>query len=92
MSDTARWGLLSAALDELLELDADARERRLQAIEDGDPGMAAELRVLLVAEATDGLLHEGIAAATPELLSALAARGSAGNARALRDLPHLASA
>jgi serine/threonine protein kinase/tetratricopeptide (TPR) repeat protein len=78
MSDTARWGLLSAALDELLELDADARERRLQAIEAGDPGMAAELRALLVAEAADGLLDEGIAAATPELLSALAARGSAG--------------
>ncbi len=73
MSEVARWEALSLALDALLELDAIACTRELDAIAQRDPALASELRVLLAAEAAQGLLDRGIVAAAPELIATLAA-------------------
>ena len=45
-----RWSALSPLLDELLELDGDARGERLRQIEGRDPSLAAELRKLMSLE------------------------------------------
>lgn len=54
--ERTRWQRLSAALDELLELDREARDARLDALDDSDPDFARDLRGLLAQEDTDGTL------------------------------------
>lgn len=48
--DTTRWSTLSILLDELIELEPAARERRLAELEAGDAGLVAELRKLIALE------------------------------------------
>lgn len=48
--DQARWKLLSPLLDQLLEMDAPARRRRLQHLHATDPALADELQRLLAQE------------------------------------------
>ena len=48
--DPERWSTLSPLLDELLELEGDARATRLAQIGTGDADLAAELRSLLALE------------------------------------------
>ena len=50
MKIAGRWQALSPWLDELLDLDATARARRLEEIASQDPPLAAELRTLLAQE------------------------------------------
>ena len=45
--ETAQWNRLTPLLDELLELEPDARELRLGRLEQESPGIAAEIRRLL---------------------------------------------
>jgi serine/threonine-protein kinase len=45
--DTARWRTISPLLDELIDLDVDARAARLDALRASDPTVAAELALLL---------------------------------------------
>jgi eukaryotic-like serine/threonine-protein kinase len=47
---TERWAEVAALFDELVELDADIRERRLAELDAGDPLLAAEVRSLLAAD------------------------------------------
>ncbi|HTT11397.1 MAG TPA: serine/threonine-protein kinase [Burkholderiaceae bacterium] len=49
--DKARWQVLSPLLDELLEMDAAERPRRLALIRRDDPALGEELAVLLVQQA-----------------------------------------
>lgn len=71
--DDTRWRRQSAALDELLDLDATAQAARLADIEAGDPAFAAELRALLAAEAGDGPLDTELGALPREALDHAAA-------------------
>ncbi|GAB3338642.1 hypothetical protein GCM10027359_15090 [Marilutibacter aestuarii] len=48
--DAERWQRLSPLLDALLELEPEARTRRLQALREEDPGLAGELEGLLALE------------------------------------------
>ena len=48
--DKARWPLLSPLLDEVLDLDADARAARLATLRAQDPALAADLEALLERE------------------------------------------
>ncbi len=48
--DVARWKILSPLLDQLLEMDASQRRRRLDHLRDGDPSLAADLERLLAQE------------------------------------------
>ena len=48
--DTAQWNRLTPLLDELLELEPDARELRLLRLEQESPDVAAEIRRLLALE------------------------------------------
>jgi tetratricopeptide (TPR) repeat protein len=74
VTDAARWRRLSAALDQLLDLDAARRGPELEHLAEGDAAFAAELRELLhSATRTDGVLEEGVAVLAPETLAALAA-------------------
>lgn len=68
----SRWQRLSSLLDDLFELDADAREQRLRAIEADDAELARELRQLLDADANSGLLDAGVARAAPTVMTELA--------------------
>jgi serine/threonine protein kinase len=52
-----RWRVLSPLLDELLDLDRDARTQRLQAMAADDPALAEELRALLARD--EALSGEG---------------------------------
>lgn len=52
-----RWSVLSPLLDELLDLDADGRAQRLQALAAEDAELAGELRALLAKE--EVLSHQG---------------------------------
>ena len=72
MSEATRWSQLSAAMDALLDLDPAARERELRRIALDDAAFAAELRALMDADATTGLLESGVAAVTPDLIAKLA--------------------
>lgn len=54
--DRTRWQRLSQALDELLELEADARAARLQQHAAEDAGFARDLQELLAQEDTEGSL------------------------------------
>lgn len=47
----SRWQQLSGLIDELFELDASERARRLGLLETGDADLAHELRRLLAADA-----------------------------------------
>ena len=58
--DKARWLALSPLLDELLDLDATARARRLAALAADDPELGEELRRCLAADGEaqeDGFLE-----------------------------------
>src|ERR1700722_1359689 len=46
-----RWKVFSSLLDELLDLDPETRQRRLDEVEQSDPMSAAELRALLAGQA-----------------------------------------
>jgi serine/threonine protein kinase len=87
MSDPSeRWGKIAALFDELAELPADECERRLQALAQEDPGLAANVRALLAAD-EDGnpLLDASAASALPDLLDdAAPADRRAGPYRLLR--------
>jgi serine/threonine-protein kinase len=48
--DAERWQRLSPLLDALIELDADARRARLEALREDDPALANELDALLALE------------------------------------------
>lgn len=48
--DAERWQRLSPLLDALIELDADARAARMDALRGEDPALAAELEALLALE------------------------------------------
>ena len=48
--DTERWSTLSVLLDELLELESPARERRLAEISQADPALGGELQRLMALE------------------------------------------
>lgn len=48
--DKSRWPALSRLLDEFLDLDEDARARRLEQISAEDPALASELKELLAAQ------------------------------------------
>lgn len=48
--DAERWQRLSPLLDALIELDADARAARVEALRKEDPALAAELEALLALE------------------------------------------
>ena len=48
--DSARWQELSSWLDQLLELDPEARQRRLQRLTEHDPALGHELQRLLQQE------------------------------------------
>lgn len=48
--DTERWSTLSLLLDELIELDPQARDRRLAEIGDADAALAGELRRMIALE------------------------------------------
>jgi len=52
--DAERWRRLSPLLDELLELEPELREQRLQQLQMAEPGLAAELRALLAIEQDSG--------------------------------------
>ena len=68
----SRWQQLSGLIDELFELDASERARRLDLIETGDADLARELRRLLAADEHSGLLDAGVARAAPTVMSELA--------------------
>jgi serine/threonine-protein kinase len=72
-ADPRRWADLSAFLDALFELDLAGQEASLQEREQRDPELATQARALLHADATDGLLERGLAAAAPEIIASLAA-------------------
>jgi serine/threonine-protein kinase len=60
--DPARWAALSSRLDELLELEGDARDARLAAIRASSPADADDLAALLArlpALEDDGFLQDG---------------------------------
>ncbi len=69
--DRDRWRVLSTHLDDLLDLDDEARNARLAAIETGDPALAADLRSLLderrAIEAERFLEHALVTPRTPGL-------------------------
>ena len=48
--DAERWQRLSPLLDALIELEADARQARLDALREEDPALAAEVEALLALE------------------------------------------
>ncbi len=69
-----RWAQLSPHLDELLELEAPARDARLAELEEVDPGLAADLRRLLAEDAREaGVLDRGVARIAPTVLEGLSA-------------------
>ena len=71
----AEWSRVSAAFDEMCDLEPAQREARLQELESGDPSLASALRALLAADATErGALAAGpLALAGDELASDIAA-------------------
>jgi len=83
-----RWSALSELLDRLFELDDAAQQVELARIEAGDPALAEEARALLRADAADGLLERGIAAAAPDIIASLAS-SAAPDARLGEDLDGL---
>ena len=65
-----RWSRISALFDELVELDADRRTRRLAQLAASDPELVEEVRALLAAdEDISGLLDGDAAAAVPGMLA-----------------------
>jgi serine/threonine-protein kinase len=71
--DDARWRMLSAHLDELLELPAPARSARLDLLAAHDPELASELRGLLITaflNQRDGFLEEPALASLGRALGA----------------------
>lgn len=60
--DAGHWRRQSAALDELLDLDATAQADHLARIARDDPAFAEELQALLAAEAGDGPFERGLGA------------------------------
>jgi serine/threonine-protein kinase len=64
--DAERWQRLSPLLDALIELDADARKARLEALREEDPGLSAELEALLALEdENEDFLAEPLVAPPP---------------------------
>lgn len=64
--DAERWQRLSPVLDALLELDADARQRRLDSLRQDDAQLAAELGALLkLEEGQEDFLAEPVVAQLP---------------------------
>jgi serine/threonine-protein kinase len=64
--DAERWQRLSPLLDALIELDADARKARLEALREEDPALAAELEALLALEdENEDFLAEPLVAPPP---------------------------
>ncbi|MCI1710029.1 MAG: serine/threonine-protein kinase [Chiayiivirga sp.] len=78
----SRWQQLSGLIDELFELDASERARRLGLLETGDADLAHELRRLLAADERSGLLDAGVACAAPTVMSDLARADGPASARA----------
>jgi len=70
MNDAAgRWKRISAAFDALVELDAETRARRLDALEAEDAALAVAVRALLAADADgNAVLDAGVAEVVPDLL------------------------
>jgi eukaryotic-like serine/threonine-protein kinase len=56
---TERWAEVAALFDELVELNADAQQVRLAALNDSDPALAAEVRSLLAADDDQSPLLDG---------------------------------
>ncbi len=85
--DAAHWHRLSAALDELLDLDTAEQGERLDDIARADPAFAGELRALLNAESGEGLFERGLGALAHEALeqSASASKGGTSNAASEQD-------
>ena len=71
MNET-HWHRLSALLDELLDLDGDARGERLAAIAQRDATLASELQRLLALDERAGLLDAGVVNAAATVMSHLA--------------------
>ncbi|MEZ5484935.1 MAG: protein kinase [Lysobacteraceae bacterium] len=67
----ADWTRVSALLDELFDLDADACAARLAQIADEDPALAARLRKMLEADAASGVLDEVVARVAPTVMERL---------------------
>ena len=88
--DAAHWHRLSAALDELLDLDTDEQGERLDDIARADPAFAGELRALLNAECGEGLFERGLGALAREALeqSASASKGGTSESRLCMDAAH----
>jgi tetratricopeptide (TPR) repeat protein len=88
MSDAAdRWRRVSAAFDALVDLDAVTRARRLEALEDEDAVLAAEVRALLTADAdAHAVLDAGVAEVVPDLLDAAPPDRRAGPYRLLHPI------
>jgi serine/threonine protein kinase len=64
--DAVHWQRLSPLLDALFELDADARDGRLESLREEDPELAAELESLLaLADARDDFLSQPLVAPLP---------------------------
>lgn len=72
-----RWQQLSRRLDELFDLEVDARTTQLARIERDDPELAAELKRLLAADERSGVLDAGVARAAPTVMEQLAEGGNA---------------
>ncbi len=77
MSESERWSQLSDLLDALFELDEQAQQAELGRVEQTDPELARQARAMLRADAAQGLLERGIAAAVPEVMATLAAEPGA---------------
>ena len=67
--DAARWKVLSPLMDELMELEAEAREARLIELAQGDAALALDLRGLLAAHEAlqHGAFLEGSAPGSGEI-------------------------
>ncbi|WP_395684027.1 protein kinase domain-containing protein [Dokdonella sp.] len=69
MADAARWNEIAALFDELVELPAQERVRRLDVVARSDGALAAEVRALLAAdEDGNALLDADAPSAVPTLL------------------------
>ena len=73
--DAERWKLISPLLDELLDLDPEARAARLDALRADDPGLAAELSGL-VGDVARAEADQFLAGSAHAALASLANAGS----------------
>ncbi|TVQ30947.1 MAG: serine/threonine protein kinase [Wenzhouxiangella sp.] len=70
-NDDLRWQRQAALFDELADLPAQDRHRRLAEIESEDAEQAAELKLMLAADAASGVLDRSLDGIAPELTTSL---------------------